>query len=117
MAVYEASIQVTGQATAPYVICALRGPTTNNAKLYELEVFTVTAPTTSLQLALVYSTALGTGTLTNTMTGIGRGPAHQAAAGQLIGTWGTARPTIGAATTYQKRIILPPSVGAGVMRS
>ena len=117
MPVYEASIQVASQATAPYVVCALRGPTGLNARLLELDVFTLTAPTTSLQLVLCNSTALGTGALSNNMIGISRTSDRSAGTGNLIGTWATARPTIGGVTTYMKRIVLPASLGAGVMRS
>lgn len=115
MAVYEASLSITGQSTAPYVVATLRGPTTKRAKLVELEVWTLTAPTTSLELVLAFSTALGTGALTG-MTGIGRNPDHSAS-GQLISGFATARPTIGAATTYMKGIVLPASLAAGVMRA
>lgn len=116
MPFYEASVQITTQSTAPFVVAALRGPTNARATLYELEVFTLTSPTTSLQLALVRSTALGTGTLTG-MTGLGRDPDNTGAGGQLISGFATARPTIGATTTYQKRIVFPAALGAGIMRS
>lgn len=116
MALYEASIQVTGQATAPYVVAALRGPTTKYAKLVELEVFTLTAPTTSLQLALAYSTTQGVTPASPQMTGISRGSDHTTGSGLLIGGF-TTRPVIGATTTYFKRIVLPASLGAGVMRT
>lgn len=112
MHVAEASVQTASQSSANIVIAALRGSTNNRAKVLELAVCVNSAPTTSLGLALAYSTALGV-TPSGQMVGVFRDPAETVAAtGQLEAAWAT-RPTVGASTTYFKRITLPPSIGSG----
>lgn len=116
MPIYEgtASLATTTQ-TPPYVLMALRGPSDGRAKLIELEVWTETAPTTSLILSLARSTALGTGSLT-TVSVVNRDPSVTAARGQLITGWATARPTL-SSSVYMKTIVMPATLGSGVMRS
>lgn len=114
MAVYVASVTTTSQATAPYVICALRGATGVRARIRNVEVFCKTAPTTSLGLTIVRSTTQGTGTMTGNV-GLPRDPAEPAGTGIVGSVWATARPVIGAASTYGRRAILAPAVGSGLM--
>lgn len=115
MALYVASVTVTSQATAPYVVCALRGATGGRTRVRGIEVFCKTAPTTSLGLTIARSTTQGTGTMTG-VVGLPNDPAESATGTGIVGTaWATARPVIGAASTYGRRAILAPAIGSGVM--
>lgn len=114
MGVYVSSLSVTSQATAPYVIAAVRGSTNSRIKLKAIEIFTLTAPTTSLGLTVARSTAQGTGAFTANV-GLPRDPNDDNSTAMLGATWATARPTVGAASTYGRQAVLPASVGAGII--
>ena len=117
MPVYEVSGRstlVTATIAAPLV--ALRA-VTRPLLVSEIHIFYVTAPTTSGELGLCYSTAIGTGTLTS-VTPVGRSVqarANAAATGLLVTNWGTAVPTNGGIGTVFRRWSGSASIGNGIL--
>lgn len=114
MPVYEASALTTlVTATGNVPIAAFRGPTANRARVREMHLFSITAPTTSGGLGLCRSNALGTGTLTSVI-GVPHEPGDPATTGALITNWATAPPTLTAANIF-RRWTSPASLGNGVI--
>lgn len=115
MSVFEASSRttlVTATALAP--LASFRASTTQRARIREIQIYTVTAPTTVGGLGLMRSTALGTGTLTSAV-GVNREPGDAATTGQVVTAWATAAPTVGAVGTVFRRAAFPAAVGQGVI--
>lgn len=115
MPAFEASTRttlVTATALAP--LAAFRAATAQRARIREIGIFTVTAPTTVGGIGLMRSTALGTGALTSAV-GINREPGDSVTTGQIVSAWATAAPTVGAAATVFRRASFPASVGQGVI--
>ena len=113
MAIYEVSGRTTlTTATVAAALCALRA-VTRFCRIYEIHAFYVTAPTTSGNLALCFSTALGTGTLTS-VTPVARSSRAQGATAVLNTNWATAAPTNGGAGALFRRVSLGATIGNGI---
>lgn len=111
MPVYSAggvSTLTTATANAPLV--GFRGSTTVRCAVREIGVFMLTGATTSGNLGLQRSTALGTGSLTS-VTGQAHDPGDPATSGVLVTNWATLKPTT--ADVYFKRFALATSIGSG----
>ena len=114
MAIYEVSGRTTlTTATVAAALCALRA-VTRFCRIYEIHAFYVTAPTTSGNLALCFSTALGTGTLTS-VTPVARSSRAQGATAVLNTNWATAAPTNGGAGALFRRVSLGATIGNGII--
>lgn len=117
MGLYHAravSTITTGTAGTP--LWAIRGDTTNRTFIRELRIFNLTAPTTSGNIALTRSTALGTGSLTS-VTLMPRDPRNTAADvdAKIVTAWATLAPTVGAASTYEDGFAHGTAIGNGIM--
>jgi hypothetical protein len=114
VAIYEVSGRTTiTTGTVPFAVAALRA-VTRFVRVWECHVFYQTAPTTSGDLGLCYSTALGTGTLTS-VTPVARSTRATAPTALLVTAWGTAAPTNGGTGTILKRLATTNSIGNGVI--
>lgn len=116
MPIYEVSGRTTiVTATIGAALCALRA-VTRPCKIWEIHLFYVTAPTTSGEVGLCRSTALGTGALTS-VTPVARSTATGiAAATALLNTaWATAGPTNGGAPAIFRRFSAAATIGNGVI--
>lgn len=113
MPVFEASARSTlVTATAGAVLFGFKAGSLR-ARIREIHLFNITAPTTSGALGLNRSTALGTGALTG-LVGIPHDPSDSATTAQVITAWATAVPTVVAASTL-RRFDSPASFGNGVI--
>lgn len=108
MARYNIGIVKTSAAAAGF-LTQLRAGASRDIRLYEIGVFASTAA--SGEIALVRPTAVGA---TFTSSAVGAALDAASAAGVAVAdlTAGTS-PTIG--TNYMRRIVLPGSVGAGII--
>ena len=116
MGLYEVSARTTlVTATIGAPLCALRAVTAP-LRVREIHIFYVTAPTTSGSLALVRSTALGTGTLTS-VTPQARSAlvGTPAATALLVTAWATLAPTNGGAAAMFRRFVGAATIGNGVI--
>ena len=95
-------------------LCAIRGSTTRPTFVKEIEIFGITAPTTSGALGLCRSTALGTGSLTS-MTPLPHDPTGATCGAVIVTAWATLAPTVGAITTVMRGWAQPVSIGNGVI--
>lgn len=117
MAVYQAralSTITTGTVGTP--LFAIRGDTTQRMRIREIWLFNLTAPTTSGNISLRRSTALGTGALTG-VTLLPRDPADTAGDvdAQIVTAWATAAPTVGTASTDLWGWAHSTSIGNGIV--
>ena len=116
MAIYEVSGRTTlTPATVAGVLCALRAPT-RFCRVWEVHAFYVTAPTTSGNIGLCFSTALGTGTLTS-VTPVARSSRATGATALLVTAWATLAPTNGGIGTVFRRLGTSNAIGGGVIWS
>lgn len=115
MPLYEVSARTTlVTATIAAALAAIRGGTSRPTYLRELHIFGITAPTTSGGIGLAFSTALGTGTLTQ-VTPVARYRNVSAAEARLITNWATAAPTNGGIGTVFRRWAQSPNIGNGII--
>ena len=108
MARYEIGVTKTTGAAAG-LLAQLRSGTARDIRLFEVGIFASTA--VSGEVALVRPTAVGA-TFTSSAVGASLDPATIAGVTVVDLVAGTA-PTIG--TNYMRRIVLPGSIGAGVI--
>lgn len=116
MPAYEASLTTTiVTATAGAVLGAFHAGN-RPARIYEIELFNITAPTTSGGIGLCYSTAIGTGALTN-LLGQKTDPSNDVAAvGSIVTAWATTAPTVAASPfSTLRRWSSPASFGNGII--
>jgi hypothetical protein len=114
MAVYELSTRTTvTTATALTPIWAFLASTTQRAAVREIQLFNVTAPTTSGGVGLMRSTALGTATTTNT-TEVAREPGAAASDARVETAW-SAAPTVGTVDTVFRRWHHGTAIGNGIV--
>lgn len=114
MAIYEVSSRSTlTAATIAAPLVALRA-VTRFVRIWEIHCFYITAPTTSGGLGLIFSTALGTGTLTS-VTPVARSTRATAASAVLNTNWATAVPTTGGAGSIFRRLGAAATIGNGVI--
>jgi hypothetical protein len=115
MPLYEVSGRTTlVTASAMAALAAIRGATSRPAYLRELHIFGIAAPTTSGALGLCFSTALGTGTLTQ-VTPIARFRNVGAPEARLVTAWATLAPTNGGVGTVFRRWSQSANIGNGVI--
>lgn len=112
MTVYSAGFSVSGVNTANSVLAQIRTTSTDRAKLLEAGIFIAVAPTTAPDLAIVRTSGAGT---TPTQTANGAQDPAEPAATSVMDTGWTTRPTM--AAPYLRRIILPLTIGAGMVWS
>ena len=113
MAIYTASsVSTIVTASANAVLFGFRASTARRCFIREIGFFYRTAPTTSGQLGLQRSTALGTGAIT-AVVGQAHEPGEPAAIGQVETAWATAAPTT--ANLYMKRFGSAPTIGNGMV--
>jgi hypothetical protein len=116
MASYEAAVTTTiVTATAGAVLGAFHAGA-RPARITEIELFNITAPTTSGGIGLCRSTALGTGALTGQL-GQATDPSNDVAAlATVVASWATTAPTVAASpfNTF-RRWSSPASFGNGVI--
>ena len=108
MARYEIGVTKTTGAAAG-LLCQLRAGAARDIRLFEVGIFASTA--VSGEVALVRPTAVGA-TFTSSSVGAALDPATIAGVTVVDLVAGTA-PTIG--VNYMRRIVLPGSIGAGVI--
>lgn len=108
MARYEIGVSKTTGAAAG-LLCQIRTGSGRDIRIFELGVFASTA--VSGEVALVRPTAVGA-TFTSSAVGAPLDSASSVGAAVIDTVAGTA-PTIG--TNYMRRIVLPGSIGAGVI--
>ena len=108
MARYEIGVSKTTGAAAGF-IAQLRSGAARDMRVYEIGIFASTA--VSGEVALVRPTAVGA---TFTSSGVGAALDTATAAGvAVVDIAASTAPTIG--TNYMRRIVLPGSIGAGVI--
>lgn len=111
---YEAAVRTTlVTASAGAVLFGLRA-ITRPLWLRELHLWYVTAPTTSGGLGLNRSTAVGTGALTG-LVGLPDNPNDATGTGEAMTAWGTAAPTITAASTLRRWFAGAAAIGTGLI--
>lgn len=108
MARYEIGVTKTTGAAAG-LLCQLRSGTARDIRLFEVGIFSSTA--VSGEVALIRPSAVGA-TFTSSGVGAPLDPATIAGV-TVVDTLATTAPTIG--TNYMRRIVLPGSIGAGVI--
>ena len=108
MARYEIGIIKTTGAAAG-LLCQLRAGSARDIRVFEVGVFASTA--VSGEVALIRPSAVGA-TFTSSGVGAALDPATIAGV-TVVDTAATTAPTIG--TNYMRRIVLPGSIGAGVI--
>lgn len=114
MPVYTISSRTTvttGTALTP--IAALRSSTANRTEIREIQLFNVTAPTTSGGVGLMRSTGQGTASASVT-TPQPRDPSSSGDTAILETAW-SAAPTVGAVGTVMKRWHHGTSIGNGIV--
>lgn len=115
MALFEVSARTTlVTATVAAALAAIRASTTRPTFLRELHLFSATAPTTSGELGLCLSTALGTGALTS-VTPVARERNIGAPGAVLVTNWATLAPTNGGVGTVFRRWAQSPAIGNGMV--
>jgi hypothetical protein len=108
MARYEIGVTKTTGAAAG-LLAQLRAGSTRDLRVTEIGVFASTA--VSGEVGLIRPTAVGSGF---TSSGVGAPMDNVTGAGvAVVDTAATTAPTIG--SNYMRRIVLPASVGAGVI--
>lgn len=108
MARYEIGVSKTTTAAAG-LLCQLRTGAARDVRVFELGIFASTA--VSGEVALIRPSAVGA---TFTSSGVGASLDGASSAGvSVVDTAATTAPTIG--TNYMRRIVLPGSIGAGVI--
>ena len=108
MARYEIGVTKTTAAAAG-LLCQLRSGAARDIRVFEVGVFASTA--VSGEVALVRPSAVGA-TFTSSAVGAALDTASIAGV-TVVDTAATTAPTIG--TNYMRRIVLPGSIGAGVI--
>lgn len=110
MARYGIAVPKTTTAAAG-LLCQLRAGATRDIRVFEIGVFSSTA--VSGDVGLIRPTAVGA---TFTSSAVGAPLDSFSAAGvAVVDTAATTAPTIG--TNYMRRIVLPGSIGAGIIWS
>ena len=108
MARYEIGVTKTTGAAAG-LLCQVRAGAARDIRVFEIGVFTSTA--VSGEVALVRPSAVGA-TFTSSAVGAALDTATIAGV-TVVDTLATTAPTIG--TNYMRRIVLPGSIGSGVI--
>jgi hypothetical protein len=101
-------------ATAGAVLFGFRGSTARPTKVWEIQLFNVTAPTTSGALGLVVATGIGSGAITGNV-GQSRNRGAVASTAQAWTNFATTLPTVGAVGTSLRRMAIGATIGNGII--